>query len=39
MGAICTIGGFSNSDDAGFGRFYEPTVFAKVDSGMRISMS
>ena len=39
MGAICTIGGFTNSDEAGFGRFYEPTVLAKVDSGMRISMS
>ena len=39
MGAICTIGGFLNSDEAGFGRFYEPTVLAIVDSGMRISMS
>ena len=39
MGAICTIGGFTNTDEAGFGRFYEPIVFAKVDSGMRISIS
>ena len=35
---IITIGGFKNSDQHGMGRFYEPTVIANVNEGMRCMM-
>ena len=30
QGATVTIGGFKNTDESGFGRFYEPTLIANV---------
>ena len=35
MGGLVTIGGFQNQDYEGFGRFYEPTVIANVNQGMK----
>jgi acyl-CoA reductase-like NAD-dependent aldehyde dehydrogenase len=37
-GGTVTIGGFKNTDSEGMGRFYEPTVIANVNPGMKISM-
>ena len=35
---MVTCGGFSNTDEDGMGRFYEPTVIVNVNEGMRIQM-
>lgn len=35
QGGIVTIGGFKNTDENGMGRFYEPTVIANVNEGMK----
>jgi acyl-CoA reductase-like NAD-dependent aldehyde dehydrogenase len=35
---MVTCGGFSNTDENGMGRFYEPTVLANVHEGMRAQM-
>ena len=33
-GGIITTGGFQNTCQKGFGRFFEPTIIANVNSGM-----
>lgn len=39
QGGIVTIGGHENSDDNDMGRFYEPTIIANCNPGMRIQMN
>lgn len=35
MGASILVGGTPNSDSKGLGRFFEPTVIANSNNGMR----
>ena len=35
-GGLITIGGYANQDDEGMGRFYEPTIIANSNSGMKL---
>lgn len=35
MGGLITLGGNPNTDDAGKGRFFEPTIIANANNGMR----
>jgi acyl-CoA reductase-like NAD-dependent aldehyde dehydrogenase len=35
MGGSIIVGGNQNSDDKGLGRFYEPTIIANANNGMR----
>ena len=36
MGGTLVIGGNPNTDDKGIGRFYEPTIIANSNNGMRL---
>ena len=38
QGGQITIGGFQNTDEKGMGTFYEPTIIANVQPGMRMMM-
>jgi acyl-CoA reductase-like NAD-dependent aldehyde dehydrogenase len=35
MGASILLGGNMNTDEAGLGRFFEPTVIANANNGMK----
>ncbi len=35
MGGLLVVGGNQNTDAAGLGRFFEPTVIANANNGMR----
>ena len=35
MGGLLVLGGNPNTDDKGLGRFYEPTIIANANNGMR----
>jgi acyl-CoA reductase-like NAD-dependent aldehyde dehydrogenase len=36
MGGLVCVGGNANTDDKGMGRFFEPTIIANANSGMRV---
>jgi len=36
MGGLICIGGNANTDDKGLGRFFEPTIIANANNGMRV---
>jgi acyl-CoA reductase-like NAD-dependent aldehyde dehydrogenase len=35
MGGLLVLGGNPNTDDKGLGRFFEPTIIANANNGMR----
>lgn len=35
-GGLCTIGGYKNTDENGLGRFFEPTIIANANCGMKV---
>ena len=35
MGGLTVLGGNANSDEKGMGRFFEPTIIANANNGMR----
>lgn len=36
MGGSAVLGGMKNTDENGLGRFYEPTIIANANNGMRV---
>lgn len=38
QGGMCTIGGYRNTDETGNGRFFEPTIIANANCGMKLQM-
>jgi acyl-CoA reductase-like NAD-dependent aldehyde dehydrogenase len=36
MGGSIVLGGNTNTDELGLGRFFEPTIIANANNGMRV---
>ena len=36
MGGFISVGGNPNTDEHGIGRFFEPTIIANANNGMRV---